>query len=92
MELLAEDGVPQNHINLNTREIQGDAGKLNLLPSLSIGVLQEIARRCSSRVYDYYYYYYYYYYLFRWVFLAFIFLFWITYYSVRHCRLNLGPL
>jgi hypothetical protein len=35
----------------NSRDVQTEAGKLNLLHSpISIGVLHEIARRCSSKV------------------------------------------
>lgn len=51
MKFLAEVGVSQNPVSSNSREFQTEAGKLNLLPSqLSIGVLQEIGRRCSSKV------------------------------------------
>lgn len=50
LKFLAEVGVSQNQVS-NSRESPTEAGKLNLLPSpLSIGVLQEIARRCSSKV------------------------------------------
>lgn len=34
-----------------SREFKSEVGKLNLLPTLSIGVLQEIGRRCNSKVY-----------------------------------------
>ncbi|KAJ7961255.1 RNA polymerase II C-terminal domain phosphatase-like [Quillaja saponaria] len=47
----SEVGVPQKQVSSNSRDIQTEAGKLNLLPSpLSIGVLQEIGRRCSSKI------------------------------------------
>ncbi|GAV75470.1 dsrm domain-containing protein/NIF domain-containing protein [Cephalotus follicularis] len=47
----SEVGVSQKHTSLCNREFQTEGGKLNLLPShLSIGVLQEIGRRCSSKV------------------------------------------
>ncbi|KAJ6968868.1 hypothetical protein NC653_036750 [Populus alba x Populus x berolinensis] len=46
-----EAGMSQNHVSSSSREFQAEAGKLNLLPShLSIGVLQEIGRRCRSKV------------------------------------------
>ncbi|KAK4253236.1 hypothetical protein QN277_010565 [Acacia crassicarpa] len=48
--LLAEDGASQDHMAPNNREFQSEVGKLNLLPTLSIGVLQEIGRRCNSKV------------------------------------------
>ncbi|XP_050203835.1 RNA polymerase II C-terminal domain phosphatase-like 2 [Mercurialis annua] len=48
---LADVGVPQNLVSSNSRESQTEALKLNLLPSpLSIGALQEIGRRCNSKV------------------------------------------
>ncbi|KAK9289962.1 hypothetical protein L1049_008124 [Liquidambar formosana] len=47
----SEVGVSQNQVSSNGREVQSEAGKVNLMPSsLSIGVLQEIGRRCSSKV------------------------------------------
>ncbi|XP_059462490.1 RNA polymerase II C-terminal domain phosphatase-like 2 isoform X2 [Corylus avellana] len=47
---LSEIGVSQNQVS-NSRDVQTEAGKLSLLHSpLSIGVLHEIARRCSSKV------------------------------------------
>ncbi|KAJ6778170.1 RNA polymerase II CTD PHOSPHATASE [Salix koriyanagi] len=47
----AEVGMSQNHVSSNSREFPSEAGKLNLLPPhLSIGVLQEIGRRCRSKV------------------------------------------
>lgn len=47
----AEIGLPQNRSGPNDRDIHADAGKENLLQlSLSIAVLQEIGRRCSSKV------------------------------------------
>jgi RNA polymerase II C-terminal domain phosphatase-like 1/2 len=50
LKFLADVSVSQNQVS-NSRESPTEAGKLNLLPSpLSIGVLQEIARRCSSKV------------------------------------------
>ncbi|CAK7343978.1 unnamed protein product [Dovyalis caffra] len=46
-----EVGMSQNHVSSNSSEFQAEAGKFNLLPShLSIGVLQEIGRRCRSKV------------------------------------------
>ncbi|KAJ6316128.1 hypothetical protein OIU78_019410 [Salix suchowensis] len=46
-----EVGMSQNHVSSNSREFPSEAGKLNLLPPhLSIGVLQEIGRRCRSKV------------------------------------------
>ncbi|EXC23668.1 hypothetical protein L484_015578 [Morus notabilis] len=48
---LSDAGVSQNQAASNSRDVHPEGGKLNLLPSpLSIGVLQEIARRCSSKV------------------------------------------
>ncbi|KAJ4704459.1 RNA polymerase II C-terminal domain phosphatase-like [Melia azedarach] len=45
-----ELGVSQNHVP-NSREFQVEGGKTNILPShLSISVLQEIGKRCSSKV------------------------------------------
>ncbi|XP_057498908.1 RNA polymerase II C-terminal domain phosphatase-like 2 [Actinidia eriantha] len=45
-----EIGVSQNSFSKD-RELQTEGGKVNLVPfSLSVGVLQEIGRRCSSRV------------------------------------------
>ncbi|KAF7835111.1 RNA polymerase II C-terminal domain phosphatase-like 2 [Senna tora] len=44
-----EDGVSQDHLSSNNREFQSESGKLNLLPSLSIGVLQEIGKKCNSK-------------------------------------------
>ncbi|KAJ0028535.1 hypothetical protein Pint_35192 [Pistacia integerrima] len=50
-EFLAEVGVSQNHVSSNGKEAQIEVGKMNFLPShLSIGVLQEIGKRCSSKV------------------------------------------
>ncbi|CAJ1805148.1 unnamed protein product [Sphenostylis stenocarpa] len=48
--LLSEDGISQNHASSNGKDLQNEAGKLNLLPPLSIQVLQEIGRRCNSKV------------------------------------------
>ncbi|OMO85081.1 Double-stranded RNA-binding protein [Corchorus capsularis] len=48
---VSEIGGTQNHVSSISRELQTEGGKLNLLPShLSIGVLQEIGRRCGSKV------------------------------------------
>ncbi|XWS55543.1 hypothetical protein CRYUN_Cryun09bG0009100 [Craigia yunnanensis] len=48
---VTESGGTQNHVASISRELQSEGGKLNLLPShLSIGVLQEIGRRCGSKV------------------------------------------
>lgn len=47
----AEAGASQNQASSFNRESQLESAKVNLLPSpLSIGVLQEIGRRCSSKV------------------------------------------
>ncbi|KAK8971810.1 hypothetical protein V6N11_028194 [Hibiscus sabdariffa] len=47
---VSEAGGTQNHVPSVNRELQSE-GKMNLLPShLSIGVLQEIGRRCGSKV------------------------------------------
>lgn len=44
-------GISQNQVPSNGREPQTEAGKVNAMASaFSIGVLQEIARKCSSRV------------------------------------------
>ncbi|KAK7373941.1 hypothetical protein VNO80_07363 [Phaseolus coccineus] len=48
--LLSDDGISQNHASSNSKDLQNEAGKLNLLPPLSIQVLQEIGRRCNSKV------------------------------------------
>ena len=46
----AEISGTQNHVSVS-RELQTEGGKPNLLPShMSIGVLLEIGRRCSSKV------------------------------------------
>lgn len=46
----SEVGVSQNQASTTGRE-QTEAGKVNMMPPhLSIGVLQEIGRRCSSKV------------------------------------------
>ncbi|PQQ06937.1 RNA polymerase II C-terminal domain phosphatase-like 2 isoform X3 [Prunus yedoensis var. nudiflora] len=48
---LSEAGASQNQASSFNREPQLESAKVNLLPSpLSIGVLQEIGRRCSSKV------------------------------------------
>ncbi|XP_052116198.1 RNA polymerase II C-terminal domain phosphatase-like 2 isoform X3 [Arachis duranensis] len=49
-QLSAEDGISPNHASSNGKDIQSEAGKLNILPSVAIGVLQEIGRRCCSKV------------------------------------------
>ncbi|XAR50850.1 Phosphoprotein phosphatase [Bertholletia excelsa] len=47
----SDGGVSQNQTLSNGQEAQIESGKLNTVPSsLSIGVLQEIGRRCSSKV------------------------------------------
>lgn len=49
--VLGTDAVYQKQSLFNSREQSTDSGKMNLLPpSLSIGVLQEIAQRCCSKV------------------------------------------
>ncbi|MED6124498.1 hypothetical protein PIB30_059479 [Stylosanthes scabra] len=47
---LSEDGISPNHASSNGKDIQNESGKLNILPSVAIGVLQEIGRRCCSKV------------------------------------------
>ncbi|XP_022767698.1 RNA polymerase II C-terminal domain phosphatase-like 2 isoform X6 [Durio zibethinus] len=48
---VSEIGGTQNHVASIRKELQSEGEKLNLLPShLSIGVLQEIGRRCGSKV------------------------------------------
>ncbi|GLT92683.1 hypothetical protein SLE2022_105100 [Rubroshorea leprosula] len=48
---VSDVGRSQNHISSNSREFQAEGGKLNALAShSSIGVLQEIARRCGLKV------------------------------------------
>ncbi|OVA02669.1 NLI interacting factor [Macleaya cordata] len=45
------DDVTLNKVSTNTKELQTEAGKVILQPpSIYIGVLQEIGRRCSSKV------------------------------------------
>ncbi|KAK6120276.1 hypothetical protein DH2020_045967 [Rehmannia glutinosa] len=46
----AESGVLNNMPSSNNKEQKSEGDKMNLLPSLSIGVLQEIGRRCRSKV------------------------------------------
>ncbi|KAL5806939.1 hypothetical protein ACOSQ3_029823 [Xanthoceras sorbifolium] len=47
----SEVGVSQNHVSSNSREFQNEGGKLNFLQSqFSIGVLQEIGKKCCSKV------------------------------------------
>ncbi|XVF76804.1 hypothetical protein PTKIN_Ptkin13bG0296300 [Pterospermum kingtungense] len=43
-------GATQNHVASISRELQSESGKLNLPSHLSIGVLQEIGRRCGSKI------------------------------------------
>ncbi|KAL0309960.1 UNVERIFIED_CONTAM: RNA polymerase II C-terminal domain phosphatase-like 2 [Sesamum radiatum] len=45
----AEIGA-SNQSSSNDKELKPEADKMNMLPSLSIGVLQEIGRRCRSKV------------------------------------------
>ncbi|XP_031397074.1 RNA polymerase II C-terminal domain phosphatase-like 2 isoform X2 [Punica granatum] len=47
----SEAGISQNHVHSRDREAQIEAGRVNLLTSsMSISALQEIGRRCSSKV------------------------------------------
>lgn len=46
---LSEDVISPNHTS-NSKDFQNEVGKLNYVQSLSIGVLQEIGKRCSSKV------------------------------------------
>ncbi|KAK9714300.1 hypothetical protein RND81_06G084900 [Saponaria officinalis] len=51
VEGTADAAIPQNSAPPNKKETSGDAVKVNALPSsLSISVLQEIGRRCCSKV------------------------------------------
>ncbi|KAL7095384.1 hypothetical protein ACP275_10G020500 [Erythranthe tilingii] len=45
-----EFGVSNNQLSSNNKELKTEGDKINLLPSLAIGVLQEIGRRCKSKV------------------------------------------
>ncbi|XP_059305403.1 RNA polymerase II C-terminal domain phosphatase-like 2 isoform X1 [Lycium ferocissimum] len=45
-----EGRLSQHQASFNSRESQLEAGRMNLLPSLATGVLQEIGRRCNSKV------------------------------------------
>ncbi|CAI8612860.1 unnamed protein product [Vicia faba] len=47
---LSESTISLNHASSNSKDFQNEVGKLNFVPSLSIGVLQEIGRRCCSKV------------------------------------------
>ncbi|KAL2626732.1 hypothetical protein AAZV13_07G129200 [Glycine max] len=49
-QLSSEDGISQNHASSNSKDFQHEAGKMNFLSPLSIQVLQEIGRRCNSKV------------------------------------------
>ncbi|KAF7144511.1 hypothetical protein RHSIM_Rhsim04G0128900 [Rhododendron simsii] len=49
LSTMSEIGVSENSLS-NGREFQTDGGRVNFVPSLSVGVLQEIGRRCSSKV------------------------------------------
>ncbi|XP_051131335.1 RNA polymerase II C-terminal domain phosphatase-like 2 isoform X2 [Andrographis paniculata] len=42
--------IPNNHSLSTNKDLKIEADKMNQLPSLSIGVLQEIGRRCKSKV------------------------------------------
>lgn len=43
-------GVNNNPSSQNSKELKCDGDKVNLLPSFSISVLQEIGKRCRSKV------------------------------------------
>ncbi|KAL3327286.1 hypothetical protein AABB24_035116 [Solanum stoloniferum] len=45
-----EGRLSQHQSLFNNRESQLEAGRMNFLPSLATGVLQEIGRRCNSKV------------------------------------------
>ncbi|OIT26425.1 PREDICTED: RNA polymerase II C-terminal domain phosphatase-like 2 isoform X2 [Nicotiana attenuata] len=45
-----EGRLLQHQSTFNNRESQPEAGRMNFLPSLATGVLQEIGRRCNSKV------------------------------------------
>uniref|UniRef100_A0A7N0T349 protein-serine/threonine phosphatase n=1 Tax=Kalanchoe fedtschenkoi TaxID=63787 RepID=A0A7N0T349_KALFE len=47
---LPGEGVSQNQVPSYSRDLGTEASKANSLPSLSVGVLHEIGRRCSSKV------------------------------------------
>ncbi|KAH1086922.1 hypothetical protein GYH30_018441 [Glycine max] len=49
-QLSSEYGISQNHASSNSKDFQHEAGKMNFLSPLSIQVLQEIGRRCNSKV------------------------------------------
>ena len=51
-EVLAGVAISQNRATSNNKEYQTEAGKVTIPPppSLYIGVLQDIGRRCSSKV------------------------------------------
>ncbi|XP_019186907.1 PREDICTED: RNA polymerase II C-terminal domain phosphatase-like 2 isoform X2 [Ipomoea nil] len=44
------DIVSQNQLPSGNIDFQLEGGKMNILPSIAIGVLQEIGRRCTSKV------------------------------------------
>ncbi|PIN25032.1 Phosphoprotein phosphatase [Handroanthus impetiginosus] len=46
----AEFSMSNNQSTSNNKELKTEGDKMNLLPSLAIGVLQEIGRRCRSKV------------------------------------------
>ncbi|KAK4396133.1 RNA polymerase II C-terminal domain phosphatase-like 2 [Sesamum angolense] len=48
--LLSHEIGVSNQSSSNNKELKPEADKMNMLPSLSIGVLQEIGRRCRSKV------------------------------------------
>ncbi|KAJ8550957.1 hypothetical protein K7X08_000327 [Anisodus acutangulus] len=45
-----EGRLSQHQLSFNSRESQLESGRMNFLPSLATGVLQEIGRRCNSKV------------------------------------------
>lgn len=50
-KIFTESTISLNHASSNSKDFQNEVGKLNFVPSLSIGVLQEIGRRCCSKVF-----------------------------------------
>lgn len=47
---ISDFGVSNNQSSNASKELKSEGDKMNLLPSLSISVLQEIGRRCRSKV------------------------------------------
>ncbi|XP_057435211.1 RNA polymerase II C-terminal domain phosphatase-like 2 isoform X2 [Lotus japonicus] len=47
---LSEGGISPNYASSNSKDFQNEAGKFNFSSSFSIGVLQEIGKRCCSKV------------------------------------------